>query len=148
MPQPLEQDRQDAYGAAIFDYYCGQEAVEIVERDDGFIIASSGPAIYFADYNDWHPQERIALRNVSGRVLDIGCGAGRHSLYLQSRSHSVMAIDSSPLAIKVCRQRGITNAHVLTASQLTLACGKFDLMLLMGNNLGLLRNRNHAHWLL
>ena len=47
-------DNQDAYGHLITDYYAGKtDALEIVEREDGFITASSvHPQIYFAAYLD------------------------------------------------------------------------------------------------
>ncbi len=44
---------------------------------------------------------------VNGRVLDVGCGAGRHSLYLQKKGFDVLGIDVSPLAVKVCRLKGV-----------------------------------------
>ena len=40
-------DQEDAYGELVTAYYCSKEAVEIVERDDGFITTSAGPQAYF-----------------------------------------------------------------------------------------------------
>jgi ubiquinone/menaquinone biosynthesis C-methylase UbiE len=40
---------------------------------------------YLAPFRNWWPQERRAMRFVRGRVLDLGCGAGRVSLGLQPR---------------------------------------------------------------
>ncbi|MCI0398373.1 MAG: hypothetical protein L0332_31595 [Chloroflexi bacterium] len=37
-------DEQDALGHEIYDYLQGKEVVEIIERDDGFIGTSGGPA--------------------------------------------------------------------------------------------------------
>src|SRR5205814_4507997 len=66
------------------DYVAGTGAFEIVERDDGFIGAAS-PAMYVVPYTDWPEYQKTALRHATGRVLDIGCGAGRHALYLQDK---------------------------------------------------------------
>lgn len=140
--------REDAFGAAIFDYHSGVDAIEIVERDDGFITASSGPAVYFSEPEDWPEQEREALREARGRVLDIGCGAGRHCLHLQERGQEVVGIDSSPLAVRVCLARGVRSARVLAAGEIYELPGLFDVFLLMGNNLGLLADRRNARWLL
>ncbi len=148
MPQLTNPDLNDAYGSAIFDYYSGLDAIETVERNDGFITASSGPAIYFAEYRDWHLQEQQALQQVSGRILDIGCGAARHTLYLQDSGNEVVAIDSSPLAVKVCKQRGARDARVMHTSEISNALGEFDSFLLMGNNFGLLRDRSYGPRLL
>lgn len=72
---------EDAFGQMIWAFYKGKEASEILERDDGYIDAMS-PKAYFSEYEDWPLIEQKAMESVKGRVLDIGCGAGRHSLYL------------------------------------------------------------------
>jgi cyclopropane fatty-acyl-phospholipid synthase-like methyltransferase len=47
------------------------------------------------------------------KILDVGCGAGSHSLYLQNeRNLEVCSIDISPNAIEACNQRGLKNTHV------------------------------------
>jgi len=98
---------EDAYGQEIWAYYSGRDSFEIVERDDGYFDASNGPKAYFSEYEDWSLSEKKSLEFVKGRVLDIGCGAGRHSLYLQNKGFDVLGIDNSPLAIKVCKLRGL-----------------------------------------
>ena len=74
---------QDAQGWAMYDYYKGKQVSEIIERDDGYIDSSDGPKLYLFEYKDWSQHIKRAMRYVKGRVIDIGCGAGRHSLYLQ-----------------------------------------------------------------
>ena len=82
-------DHEDAYGHMIYDYFESKgtlEISEIVEREDGFIDASKlGPKAYFSKYKDLPSHQKKAMKFVSGKILDIGCGAGRHSLYLQKR---------------------------------------------------------------
>ena len=98
---------QDAYGHEIWEYHKTRQGIEIVERDDGYIDVSPWPIVYFNEYKKWPKQDKIAIKYVKGKVLDVGCGAARHSLYLQGKGHDVLGIDNSPLAIKVCKERGL-----------------------------------------
>ena len=142
-------DKQDAYGHLLFDFHNGTQCVEIVEREDGYIDASRmGPITYFAEYPDWEDHQILAIECAHGRVLDIGCGAGRHSLYLQQQGHDVLGTDNSPLAIKVCQQRGLKNTLVLPITQLSSKFGVFNTIIMMGHNFGLFSNHNRAKWLL
>jgi 2-polyprenyl-3-methyl-5-hydroxy-6-metoxy-1,4-benzoquinol methylase len=52
------------------------------------------------------PDEKKAIDYAKGRVLDVGCGAGRHILYLQKKGLKVLGIDQSPLAVNMCKLRG------------------------------------------
>ena len=142
-------DNQDAYGHLLLDYHNGQENVEIIEREDGFIDTSRlGPLNYFAEYDDWAEHQKIAMAYATGRVLDIGCGAGRHALYLQGQGLDVLGTDNSPLAIQTCQHRGLKNTIVTSITQLNSKIGTFDTILMMGHNFGLVGNYKRAKWLL
>lgn len=131
---------RDAYGAELMAIYRGDESVyEIVERDDRFIDASPWPKRYFGDYRTWTAREKQAISFVTGRVLDIGCGAGRHGLYLQGKKFDVTGIDNSPGAIRVCRMRGYKRVKVMSLDKVhTFPSNAFDTVIMMGNNFGLL----------
>jgi SAM-dependent methyltransferase len=139
---------QDAYGHAVFDYLRGMGGFEIGERDDGFVGHSGGPKVYFGKYRDWSPDQRKAMRYVRGKVLDIGCGAGRHSLYLQEKGFDVLGIDTSPLALKVCRLRGLRKTKLISITRIGPELGRFDTLLMLGNNFGLFASFKRARWLL
>ena len=141
-------DNQDAFGHLIADYYDGKaDALGVVEREDGLIDAHR-PGAYFAEYPYWPAHHQRALASATGRILDIGSGAGRHALYLQARGHEVHCIDNSPLAIQLCRRRGLQQAQVLPITRVSAALGMFDTLLLMGSNFGLCGNFKRARWLL
>ena len=140
--------RADGYGRLIFDHYRGLASAEVIERDDGFISTSAGAPAYFAPFEEWPRCERRAIRLARGRVLDVGCGAGRAALHLQERGHEVTAIDLSPLAIKTCRLRGVRDARVLPLTRVSRRLGEFDTILMFGNNFGLFGNQRRARWLL
>jgi 2-polyprenyl-3-methyl-5-hydroxy-6-metoxy-1,4-benzoquinol methylase len=80
--------------------------------------------------------------------LDIGCGAGRHSLYLQKRGFDVLGIDSSPLAIKVCKLRGLKQAKVMSIEELNFKPNSFDSVIMLGSNFGLFGSFEKARKLL
>jgi SAM-dependent methyltransferase len=144
--------RGDAFGALLMA--CWQagaqpgKVLEFVERDDGYLDAGDA-ARYFSELDAWGPLGTWACAQVRGRVLDIGSGAGRHSLHLQQQGFDVVALDISPLATEVCRRRGIQN--VMTGTVFDLAqqgVQPFDSFLMLGNNLGLLRDAANAQKLL
>jgi SAM-dependent methyltransferase len=140
---------EDAYGRLILDYLETAEGIEIVERDDGFINASGyGPAAYFFPFRRWPKAERAAMRYVKGRVLDVGCGAGRVALHLQERGHDVVGIDVSPLAVEVARRRGVKDVRELPVTRVGRQLGSFDTVVMFGNNFGLMGSKRRAPWLL
>ena len=127
---------EDAYGQLYLAVLEGRPSEEVMERDDGTSY-DGDPSAYFAPYEEWPDPERQAVAEVRGRVLDVGCGAGRVALHLQERGHEVVAIDESPLAVEVARRRGVRDARVLSLSEWSPSLGRFDTLLLARNNFGL-----------
>jgi SAM-dependent methyltransferase len=141
--------RNDAFGREILAHHQGHAVREIIERDDGLIELSGGPAAYFAPFRRWYTGERWAMRYARGRVLDVGAGAGRVALHLQQRGAEVTAIDNSPLAIKVCRQRGVRRALLRPIERIgAFGTGSFDTIVMFGNNFGLMGSFDKARRLL
>jgi len=139
---------EDAFGQEVWAYYKGVRCVfEITERDDGYVNARS-PKIYFSEYEDWSLIEKNAMKFIKGRVLDVGCGAGRHSLYLQKEGFDVFGIDISPLAIKVCRLRGLKKARIMSIEDVKFKPKSFDTIIMMGNNFSLFGSPKKARRLL
>ena len=123
---------QDVFGRELLDHLAGEDTYEIIERDDGMFNVSPGAKLYFSEYEDWSPAEKQAMTHVRGRVLDIGCGAGRHSLYLQGQGFDVHGIDVSPGAIEVCRRRGLAKTSLMPLTQVSRnKLGVFDTVLMM-----------------
>jgi SAM-dependent methyltransferase len=146
----MKKDR-DAFGAELLAQYrdLSRPIPEIAEREDGFIAASAWPPRYFADYRDWAKLERQAVRLVKGRVLDVGCGAGRFALYLQQQGHAVTAIDNSPGAVRVSRLRGVKKALLRPIEDIgKFSPQSFDSVIMMGNNFGLFGGFHKARRLL
>ena len=142
----------DAFGQQLYDQHCGLISPnyrEVGERDDGYIRVYDHPRWYFTTFDEWEPHLQKAMEYVQGRTLDIGCGAGRVTLYLQQRGLGVVGIDSSPLAIQICNERGIQDARLLSVAQISVKkLGIFDSVVLTGNNFGLFGNPVRAKRLL
>lgn len=138
---------QDAFGQLLLNCLQGNESLEIIERDDGFIEAGYGNR-YFKSYEDWPSHHVTAMNYVKGRVLDVGCGAGTHSVHCQEQGYRVMGIDLSPGAIQVARQRGLRHGKVMSVTQVGTSLGVFDTILMLGGNFGTLGNRERASRLL
>ena len=92
-------------------------------------------AYLFRSYAEMPKLEQKALQLANGNVLDVGCGAGSHALYLQEKGIDVTAIDISANAIKACELRGLKNAKVQDIMQ--LEGNKFDTILLLMNGAGM-----------
>jgi 2-polyprenyl-3-methyl-5-hydroxy-6-metoxy-1,4-benzoquinol methylase len=139
----------DPLGAALMDYLTIGQAVISVEREDGR-ISREDIALHFRDYRQWPQAEKSALAFAAGRVLDIGCGAGRHALYLSTQGSSVVAVDKSPGAIVVCQRRGVEHAYRVAGLEdaIRTAPGQFDTILMLWGNFGLFGNLNRADRLL
>jgi SAM-dependent methyltransferase len=142
----------DAFGATLMECYehgaTPWSGVEIVERDDGFIDCGDASR-YFWSYDQWGALDRWACAKVQGRVVDVGSGVGRASLYLQETGRSVLALDVSPLAAEVCRRRGVRDVVTGTLDDLARdGAGPFGSFLMLGNNLGLLGSAVEAPRLL
>lgn len=129
---------QDAYGQILAAVAAGREAQEIMEREDGRIYAGDATD-YLAPFCRWPATERRSMQWVRGRVLDVGCAAGRVALHLQAHGHEVVAIDESPLAVEVARGRGVRDARVLSLADAHADAlgGAFGTIVVMRNNLGL-----------
>lgn len=129
---------RDVFGTALLAYQNGIRSEDIVtfsSLDEEDTI----PLPYlFRDFDGMPPIEQKALELCRGSILDIGCGAGSHSLYLQQQGLEVTALDSSKGAIETCRLRGIENR--VHANILDFKTRKFDTLLMLMNGIGVVGN--------
>ena len=75
--------------------------------------------------------ELVRRGEITGSVLDIGCGTGEHALFFAEEGYEVWGIDSAPLAIGKAKEKAATRGLkvqflVLNALELTRLNRKFD----------------------
>ena len=88
----------------------------------------------FRSYEDMPEIERKAIDMAKGRILDVGAGAGCHSLVLQERGMDVTAIDISPLSVETMKEREVKK--VIEQDFFTLE-GQYDTILMLMNGIGI-----------
>jgi len=128
---------KDIFGAAIKDFYNQKYTEDIVVQAPDFDDDHIPIPYLFRTYDEMPAIEQKALDLAYGNVLDIGCGAGSHALYLQNYLNlNVTAIDISEGAIEICNKRGISKTFVQDI--FTLKNQQFDTLLLLMNGSGII----------
>lgn len=131
-------DSKDLFGNALRDY---QNGILTGSMPENMITSTniSGddelPLSYlFRSYKDMPKLEQKALQLSKGTILDVGCGSGSHSLYLQEKGFDVKAIDISKGAVEVAKQRGV---HHVELKNILDETATFDTFLLLMNGTGI-----------
>jgi SAM-dependent methyltransferase len=127
---------KDLFGKAILDFQTNNSPEDLITETSISEADEMSVAYLFRSYNEMPKLEQKALQLAKGKVLDVGCGAGSHSLTLQNdRNLDVTSIDISANAIQTCQLRGLKNAKVQDI--MTLDNEKFDTILLLMNGTGI-----------
>lgn len=125
---------KDLFGNALQDYFSKNYTEDIVTSTN---ISGEDelPLPYlFRTYSEMPQLEQKALHLAKGSVLDVGCGSGSHSLYLQNKGLEVKAIDISEGAVDVAKQRGVNHVELKNLLEETET---FDTILLLMNGTGI-----------
>ncbi|HYX41978.1 MAG TPA: class I SAM-dependent methyltransferase [Pyrinomonadaceae bacterium] len=130
-------EHYEPHGQSLLDYLHGEAQAVITVHSDGGQRTDVPVQLFFRE-PDHFPLELQAIELCRGRVLDIGAGAGCHTLALQTRGLEVVAIDFLSECVEVMRARGVRAAqqgdiHTFTAEP-------FDTLLSLMNGLALVRD--------
>ena len=126
---------KDLFGKAILDFQTNNSPEDLVTETNISEADEMRVEYLFRSFNEMPKLEKKALQLAKGKVLDVGCGAGSHALYLQEKGFDVMAIDISANAIKACELRGLNKASV--QNLFDVSTEKFDTILLLMNGTGI-----------
>lgn len=144
---------KDLFGKAILDYQTNNNPEDIITETSISEADEMSVAYLFRGFTEMPKLEQKALQLSKGKVLDVGCGAGSHALYLQNEIKlDVKAIDISANAIEACKLRGLKNAEVVnmldldseTSTELSMTNqnDKYDTILLLMNGTGIFGKLN------
>ncbi len=129
--------KPDIFGNAIKDFYANQCTENIIVHADDFDDDHIPVSYLFRAYKDMPSIEQKALDLSFGKVLDVGCGAGSHSLFLQNEKElQVTAIDISQGAIEICKKRGVHTANNSNFFEITNT--HYDTILFLMNGSGII----------
>lgn len=134
--------QKDPMGRAITEYWKTGDTTPIRIFSPMFDEDEMPVEILFRSFADMPKLEQEALKLAKGRTLDVGAGAGCHTLVLQERGIDVTAIDISPLSVETMRGRGVMK--VLQQDFFTLNT-LFDTILLLMNGIGIVGKAENLH---
>jgi methionine biosynthesis protein metW len=124
----------DLLGRSLLDYQNGDRSSDVYVQTNISHREYLSRAHFFRSFSQMIPIEQQALTLSQGRTLDVGAGTGSHVLYLQEKEIEAIALDISPLAIEICKQRGVRVAICCDILQYE---GQADTILMLMNGIGL-----------
>ncbi len=127
---------KDVLGKALIDYQSGNYSEDII-TETSISEQDTLPIPYlFRTYKEMPKIEQKALDLSIGKVLDVGCGAGSHLIYLQDKKNmEITGIDISKGAIDTCKLRGLKNVYLQNIMELKNST--FDTILMLMNGTGI-----------
>jgi cyclopropane fatty-acyl-phospholipid synthase-like methyltransferase len=127
--------RDDVMGSAMENYFGKNDNTPIRVFINKSEEPEMYPSVFFRPYKNMLKYEKIALKNSKGKVLDLGCGAGCHSLYLQNKGFDVTAVEVSKKSANVALSQGVNK--VINEDWRNLNLKNFDTVLVLMNGMGL-----------
>jgi len=133
-------EHKDIFGRALFDYFNhiqpkSKKSFENILTWTNISDKDELPLSYlFRTYKNMSILEQKALQLCQGKTLDVGCGAGSHSLYLQDNGFDVKGIDISKGAVLTSKKRGLDNVKQIDLLNIE---DKYDTILLLMNGTGI-----------
>lgn len=122
-------------GHAIKEFFTTGKAAKLRVFSSQFYEDEIPVATLFRTFEQMPPQEKEAVRQCRGRVLDVGAGSGCHSVEIMKRGLDVVAIDISEISVQVMKERGI-DARTVNFFDKNFD-EKFDTILMAMNGIGI-----------
>ncbi len=131
----------DVYGRAIRDWYEGDLAGPLLDRDGEQTREHPIESFYFDDVDPTDPTRQWWDSHLAGPLLDIGAGAGTDALHWQER-HETVALEVSEHLVAVMDDRGVEDARQGNMFAFTdrFSSGRFRAASARGTQLGLAKS--------
>jgi SAM-dependent methyltransferase len=135
MNSGTDRSRWGPLADALRAYQDGRTDARLLVRTDLGTREEWAASVFFRTTDEFPPLEREALRHCGRRVIEVGAGAGPHSLALLREGHEVLAVESLPEIAALLVERGVETVTVRPLDD--LPAGSADTVLLLMNGLGL-----------
>lgn len=135
MARCIVDKEKDPLGTMLGDFYCGDSRAFLNVWSSTLEMSTMQGSTMFRRLERMNELEKYALAASRGRVLDVGAGAGCHSLVLQAKGLDVEAIDISPGCVEVMRSRGVEKSS--HRNILDLKASRYDTVLMLMNGIGI-----------
>ena len=119
------------YVSALTEFFEGEAKSTLVVHNDFGEREEVAASHFFRRPSEFPRLESKALEFCVGRVLDVGAGAGCHSLALQERDVAVRALDVAPALCTLMARRGVIDVHC--GDVFDIEAGDFNTLLLLMN---------------
>jgi len=130
----MKETNGDPIGVAIQDYANTKKPHDIIVASDICEDDIIPIEVLFRKFDEMPELEQIAIEQSKGKILDVGAGAGVHSLELQDRGFEVYPIETSEGAVKYMNKIGLKARKV---NFFDLKNEKYDTLLMMMNGIGI-----------
>ena len=130
----MSTDKKDPMGQAIVDYAkskVNKDIIVVSEICDDDVIPSE---YLFRTYDEMPKIEQLALDRCTGKILDVGAGAGIHANYLLEKGADVSCIDISELSVNHLKEQKIRARQL---NFFNLEEEQYDTLLFLMNGLGI-----------
>lgn len=131
----IHKAEKDPLGAMMLDYLNGRQDAFVEVDSTTLEMWTMRGETMFRSFTEMDDMEQSALQLCQGKILDVGAGAGCHSLYLQQKNRDVDALDISPGCIQVMAQRQVKN--IIHQNLFSLTERKYTTILMLMNGLGI-----------
>lgn len=91
-----------------------------------------GPSAHIAEMLEWQRLAELVAARPEERLLEVGCGSGRHLALLKNRGLDVVGLEKDPLLLEQAR-RMLSNRHLVQAGrpeELPFEDNTFDVVIL------------------